>query len=268
MSRPDLKFIPRDTRDHSTSAVALRTYRRVKGKTLKHILLDRFLNQYGYDKGTITAEAIVDDILSLIEQYYRYTDHSFLKQGQMVWPAVPIDEYPQKGKSMAQTRLKPIVLDIIADDDIEAMKIPMHHREIRMNKIERWTHQTYDQGALLSQLDLAVLLGVREKTAGEYVREYYSVYGRLLPTRGNVQIIGGGQTHKQPIINLYLKGYLVPSICQKTNHSKEAVERYVRDFEAIRLLHSKFDDVNTISLITRLSKRVVKQYIDLVPLES
>ena len=54
----------------------------------------------------------------------------------------------------------------------------------------------------------------------------------------------------------------------KTNHSKETVKRYIRDFEAIRLLHSKFDDTRTISLITRLSEKVVNQYIDLVPAET
>ena len=268
MTAANLKFISRDTRDHSAPAATLRQYKRIKGKNLKHILLDRFLNQYGYDKGTVTAQAIVEDLLGIIQQYYRFTDNSFLKQGQMVWPAVPVDEYPQKGKSMAQTQLKPVVLDIIADEDIEAMKTRIYYRDMRMRKIERWTHQAYDQGALLSQLDLAVLLGVKEQTAGIYTREYHSLYGRPLPTRGNVQLIGGGQSHKQEIISLYLQGYLVPAICQKTNHSKEAVERYIRDFEAIRLLNSKFDDIETISLITRLSQRVVNQYVDLIPVEA
>ena len=64
---------------------------------------------------------------------------------------------------------------------------------------------------------------------------------------------------------MYLKGYLVPTICQRTNHSKQAVERYIRDFEAIRLLNPKFEDIQTISLITRLSKSVVQQYINLIP---
>ena len=81
-------------------------------------------------------------------------------------------------------------------------------------------------------------------------------------------MIGGGQTHKKEIITLYLNGYLVPTICQRTSHSKDAVERYIRDFEAIRLLNPKFDDINTISLITRLSKTVVNQYIDLIPQEN
>ena len=46
------------------------------------------------------------------------------------------------------------------------------------------------------------------------------------------------------------------------DHSKESVELYIRDFEAVKLLASKFDDLNTIALVTRLSKSVVSQYID------
>jgi hypothetical protein len=260
-----LKFMNRDTRNFSKEYIALRRYHRMKGKSLKNILLYRFINKYGYDKGIVTANAIVEDILNMIEQYYLYHDNSFIKQGQMVWHAVPIDEYPKKGKSMAQTKLIPIVLDIISDQDIEDMKKPLRYREVRMKKVERWTHQAHDQGALLSQLDLAVLLGVNEYTAGLYVGEYYSLYGRPLPTRGNIQLLGGGQTHKKEIVTMHLKGYLVPTICQRTNHSKEAVERYIRDFESIRILDTKFDDINTISLITRLSKKVVQQYIDLIP---
>ena len=121
---------------------------------------------------------------------------------------------------------------------------------------------------MLTNLDLAVLLGVDENTAAQYVREYYSLYGRKLPTRGNIQFIGSGQTHKKEIITMHLNGYLVPTICQRTNHSKEAVERYIRDFEAIRVLDTKFDDLYTISLITRLSKSVVQQYIELIPQEN
>jgi hypothetical protein len=65
-------------------------------------------------------------------------------------------------------------------------------REVYLKKVERWANHTFDQGALLSQLDLAVLLSVNEYTAGQYVREYNSLYGKILPTRGNIQSIGGG----------------------------------------------------------------------------
>ena len=268
MKNNKLAFLPRDNRDQSRETLALQKYNRVKGKSLKHILIDRFLNNYGYDKGPITASAIVDDLLDIIERYYVYHRSSFLKQGQMIWHAVPVDEYPKKGKSIAQTKLKPVVLDIISDSDLDAIKNLSHPREVRLTKVERWTNQAYDQGALLSQLDLAVLLNIDVTTAGQYVREYASLYGRQLPTRGNIQLIGGGQTHKQPIIALHLKGYLVPTICQRTNHSRDAVERYIHDFESVRLLSTKFDDVDTISRIVRPSTSVVKQYLDLIPLDS
>lgn len=119
MISKNLKFMPRDTRDHSKEPIAERRYNRFKGKSLKKILVDRSLNHYGYDKGTVTANAIVDDILNIVENYYRYSDNSFLKPGQMVWRAVPVDELPAKGKSIYQTALKPVVLDIISDSDIE-----------------------------------------------------------------------------------------------------------------------------------------------------
>ena len=107
-----MKFIARDQRNLSTPAVSLRRYKRIKGKSIKNFLIDKFLNQYGYDKGIVTANAIVDDILLTVEHYFRFSDNSLLKHGQIVWLAVPIDEYPQKGKSIEQTKLKPVVLDI------------------------------------------------------------------------------------------------------------------------------------------------------------
>jgi len=268
MTDNQLPFVARDTRDHSAPTLAQRRFGRIKAKSLKHILLDRFLNHYGFDKGAVVATVIVEDILNIIEQFYRYSDNSFLKAGQIVWHAVPIGEYPKRGKSMAQTKLKPVVLDMITENDLEDLRQQIHHHELRMKRIERITTQAYDQGAVLSQLDIAVLFTVAEYTAGQYVREYYSLYGRELPTRGNIQLIGGGQTHKQTIITLHLKGFLVPAICSKTNHSREAVERYINDFEAIRLLTTKFDDVETISRIRRLAPSVVRQYLDLIPPDS
>lgn len=260
-----LPFVPRDSRDHSAPTIAQRRFGRIKAKSLKHVVLDRFLNHYGFDKGEVVATAIIEDLLALVEHFYRYNDNSFLKAGQLVWYAVPIDEYPKRGKSMSQTKLIPVILDIITEDDLEHLRQQIHHRELRMKRIERLTQQAYDQGGVLSQLDLAVLFTVSEHTAGAYVREYHSLYGRPLPTRGNVQLIGGGQTHKQQIIALHLKGWLVPAICTKTNHSKEAVERYINDFEATRLLSTKFDDVDVISRIRRLAPSVVRQYLDLIP---
>ena len=53
--------------------IQLKKVRRLKSKTLESLLLYRFLNHYGYDKGEITARAIVDDVLRLIDEYFLVT---------------------------------------------------------------------------------------------------------------------------------------------------------------------------------------------------
>jgi len=41
--------------------IQLKKFRRINDKSLKHMLVYRFLNHYGYDKGEVTAKAIVED---------------------------------------------------------------------------------------------------------------------------------------------------------------------------------------------------------------
>ncbi len=72
----NLKFANRDRRPQTKEAINRRKFNRLNGKSLKQILLYRFLNQYGYDKGEVTAKAIVADILSLIQRYYIYSANS------------------------------------------------------------------------------------------------------------------------------------------------------------------------------------------------
>ena len=88
--------------------VQLKRLRRLQAKSLRQLLIYRFLNHYGYDKGEITAKAIVDDILKLIDDYFIVSkledDLHHLNFGQLVWMAVPIDEYPKRGKTLMGTQ--------------------------------------------------------------------------------------------------------------------------------------------------------------------
>lgn len=252
--------------------------RRLNDKSLRQLLIHRFLNSYGYDKGEVTAKAIVDDIVKTIEDYFlirlpldklisgeQLPNERMLSYGQLVWMAVPIDEYPQKAKSIVKTRMKPVVLSFLAPEDIEHYYSGFSSRELRIHRLVRWCYQAYDQGALLTQLDLAVLLNVREPVVSEYVNEWQSTSGKILPTRGNIHDLSATITHKKEIITLYLQGHLTPTIAAKTKHSKEAVDRYIRDYESVKTVRAATADIDKISQITNLSKRVVTQYLDLIP---
>ena len=45
-----------------------------------------------------------------------------LRYGQLVWMAVPVDEFPKRGKSIVKTRMKPVILTYLAAEDIETIK--------------------------------------------------------------------------------------------------------------------------------------------------
>ena len=105
--------------------------------------------------------------------------------------AVPVDEFPQRSKSIAKTRLKLVILSFINDQDISHIAQGFDSKTLRKNRLKRWVDQAFDQGALLTQLDLAVLLGVCDAVVSQYVQEIQTE-GHLLPTRGNIHDLSGG----------------------------------------------------------------------------
>lgn len=250
--------------------VNLKKFRRINDKSLRQMLLYRFLHQYGYDKGEVTASAIVDDIIRLIESYFIIAkpdaDGLFLNYGKLVWMAIDVQDRPKKYQSIAQSRLKPVILTFLADEDVQSLKRGFTSKQLRIRRMVRWCEEAYEQGALLNQLDLALLLGCCDSVVSQYVNDYQRLSGKILPTRGNIHDLSGAITHKRQIIALYLQGYLTPTIAAKTNHSTESVDRYIKAFEAVRTtVNHGIADPDQIVHITKLSRKVVQQYLDLLP---
>jgi transposase len=75
--------------------------------------------------------------------------------------------------------------------------------------------------------------------------------------------MGSYPTHKAIIVRLYLQGLTTPDIAARTYHSKEAVDRYIRGFERVRLLAAKHPR-EELPLLTGMAPRVVDQYLELL----
>jgi hypothetical protein len=56
---------------------------------------------------------------------------------------------------------------------------------------------------------------------------------------------------------------LTPDIARRTYHSKEAVDRYIRGFERVRLLASKFA-TEELPLLSGMGERLVAEYLRLL----
>ena len=82
--------------------------------------LDRFFEeQCPQLGGHLTRQVIVNNVQTLVEEFYPPNTH--LRMGQVMWPAVDENETAAYGKSIEKTKLKPVFVDMIAPEDIEAM---------------------------------------------------------------------------------------------------------------------------------------------------
>lgn len=234
--------------------------RRLARRTLPSLLRYKFLHEYGYDKGAVVVAAIVDDICQVVRNYYARPGD--LEAGQLIYHAPAVTERARRAKTISHTKLVPVRLTIIADEDVEAIRDHSSAAQRREIRVRRLTHEAYQQGGLLSCADIGILTGY-STSAVSMTAVAVRHRGELLPLRGYVVDMGSYPTHKAIIVRLYLDGLTTPDIAARTYHSKEAVDRYIRGFERVRLLAAKHPR-EELPLLTGMAPRVVDQYLELL----
>jgi len=150
----------------------------------------------------------------------RSAAHTFTRiiaAGQMIWRA--IDESEPPGKPLRECRFKRIRLTMLSiDEDLEVLKNYGHSAK-RGQQILRITQEAVDQGALLTQEDLAMLLDCDVKTIRTDIKRYRQKHGVVIPTRGNKKDIGPGLTHRDRAVELFIQGKDAVAIARDLNHS-------------------------------------------------
>jgi hypothetical protein len=235
-------------------------YRRLARRNLPSLLTFKFLNEYGYDKGEVVVKAIVTDICDTIRRYYKRKGD--LEPGELIYLAPAKGQRAGRGRTIAKTKLLPVRLTIVAQEDIDAVRdgaAAARRREIRVRRLCR---EAFEQGALLSQRDIALVTGYSEggvSITAVDLRER----GEFLALRGYIEDMGCFPTHKAAIMRLYVQGMLTPDIARVTHHSKEAVDRYIKGFERTRLLATKFAR-EELPLLTGMPASLVDEYLALI----
>jgi len=237
---------------------------RFEKRSLPNLLVHKFLTEYGYDHGPVIAQAIVEDILATIQRCYPERT----PPKTVVWMAVRRDWRGQR-KGLDLRHLVPVQLQMVTEKEIELLMAPALRRDrkacraFNRTRYARWCFDAYEQGGVLTLLDLSLISGLSEHYVGELLREYESETGKVVPTRGTVHDMGRSVTHKAEVVRRWLRHESPAQIARDMNHSQHAVDRYIADFRKVRLLAQKVPQAELPSL-TGLSKSVVKQYIVLL----
>jgi DNA-binding CsgD family transcriptional regulator len=224
----------------------------------------RIVNLIDQDYAMITGGKIrqmfAEDLVKLVREEFRELDS--LEVGQILWMGVHKDDRPSYGKNAKNTQMVPVSLSLISRDDIEMMIEGYSNREIRERRIVSLFNEAYKQGALLSNADISALIGVSPTTVSKHAREFMEREKVVIPTRGTIHDLGMATTHKKIIIRLYLDGHLTPAIARITNHSEEAVDRYIRAFDKVNLL--KDNEVDYIQKVTGMGRWLIESYLDII----
>jgi len=137
------------------------------------------------------------------------------------------------------------------------------HQEIRRYRVARMLKEAYSQKGVLTQADVAELIGVSAGTIGKDIKVYQAEQGVILPYRGTIHDIGPSLTHKKVIIEKFIQGIPTPDISRMTQHTEEACDRYIKAFKKVRMLHGKMKPLE-IARIIGMSERLVNEYIALI----
>lgn len=218
--------------------------------------------QYNFITGPKIQDMFARDVVELVEKNFR--DPFTITMGQAQWSGVPKEFKHSYGRSGRETPLKPIVLTLFSQRDIDDRLAGHSLREIRKRRIVDLFNEAYEQGVVLSCTDVAVLLGVSAGTVAKDVREHMEEYETTVPTRGTIHDLGRTLTHKKVIVRLHLRGYQQPEIKLRTKHSGEAIDRYIKDFNKVRLLNRKRMVEGEISMTLGMSRSLVHEYLEII----
>jgi hypothetical protein len=237
-------------------------YKSLEQKTLRNILIRELVMNYGYDNQVAVAETLADRVLCIVDEYA--PRRSRVKPGQVIWLAVDIEDRPGRGKSMAMTKLIPVVLTLVSEEDVRQLNNGGKPGELLHGVVARMLLEAEEQGGLLSMTDLAVLLSCSPSTVRKARETWERRYARILPTRGTIHDLGTTFTHKKQIIDLHLEGYFTSEIARKTSHDPSCIDRYIDDFQRVLMLKTDGQPLNKICFYTGLGRRLVKQYQDYI----
>lgn len=224
-----------ETTAHRKKQAQERAAHRSQAKTLENIIAT----------GTSCSKFEAGVIVEKAQEVFHIGPYGFEHQaqpGQMVWRAIDAAEPP--GKPLQSCIFKDIRLSVHRlDEDAEGREVGGMSGK-RQSQIVRMTQEALDQGTLLTQQDLAILLDSDERTIRSDIQKIQKRNDILIPTRGNKLDIGPGITHRDKALEKYIRGQDAVAIARDLNHSLKAVERYISSF--CRILYSMTQLQNTL----------------------
>lgn len=188
-----------------------------------------------------------------------HDDDKTMQPGQTVWRAIAEGE--PAGKPLDACVFKHVRLTVHAIEEDRDVQLQYGHSAKRGQQCMRISTEAMDQGTLLTQEDLSILLDSDVKTIRTDIKRYQQKLGILIPTRGNKKDIGPGITHRERAVELFLEGKDQVAIARDLQHSLKAVERYIQTFCRVVFAQQQLHNSLKTALVVGVSVPLVNKYL-------
>jgi len=242
---------------HESAAAA--TYTPQTFKTFDGALFAFFEQECPQLGGDRTRQVLARCVHDMVRKFFPDTDH--MEPGQIVWPTVHKDAKGAYGKTIRNTRLTTVVLDLVQGCDAADRAAGKKLREMKLEAVARVFLQSYEQDGCMTNAETALLLKISPSTVSKYVAEWELQNNTVLPRRGTIHDMGPTFTHKKIIIHkLFIEQKTVQQTARETYHSLPAIQRYVSAFRQVLLCRRKGMNTEEIAYATQKSARLVREY--------
>jgi hypothetical protein len=228
---------------------------RLDAKSLDNLFRRRI--EQGANCSPFVSGAILQTVKDVFPVSPQDSDNT-LGLGQIKLLVVAADE--PAGKALEDCQKVTVTLTLDGGLDDYEVRLRDGVEGLRRTRILRMTAEARDQGGLLSYEDLAFrLLNCGLRTL---VRDVAALRQRAIevPSRGQQQDIGPGQTHRVQAVRLYLQGQEANEIARRLYHTLAAIENYVTTFARVAFLVDKSYGDDEIAFVIRRSSVLVAAY--------
>lgn len=245
-------------------------YASIEKRTFESALIHLLETEYGLLGGRRILRLLVEDMMALLEEFYPPLEQ--VGSGDLVWTCTADEgKKAEPGKRTEEYKTVTVKLPLVTKADLRTRtegKTPRNQtqavaRKRDKRRVARLAQAAEKQGGLLTIAELSVLLNRSYEVTRRYTREWEEETGKPLPLKGYRMDQGSRPTHKGEIARLYEQGVEPPDVAHETGHSLKSVERYLQDYERVKLLLKRGMRVEEISGIIGRGKRVVLEYVEL-----
>ena len=231
-------------------------------RSFKQALIHLLETEYKIIGSHKVIQMIAEDIENLAHEFF--PSSSSVSPGILIWATTSASEkkvsYGRKAEDQA-TRI--VNLPFLTVEDIKD-KIRPHSREEEIHqeikRMVRIIKAAFKQGGLLSIAEVATIMNRGLLTVQRKIAQYQREKGDVLPLKGNILDQGSSPTHKGIVVQLYERKIAPPDIARQTGHSLEAVDRYISDYERVKMLLEKGMSPREISHLIGRGLSTVKEY--------